>query len=137
MFGVRVASSMDVDKKKGGKITNAEGLSDDQAWGKPSPWVDYTGPVEGETLGIAILNHPESFRHPTTWHVRTYGLFAPNPFGWRDFGQKRSGDHTLASGESIRFRYRLILHTGDTTSARLPQAYQAYTVPPTIDVEAE
>jgi hypothetical protein len=137
MFGVRVASSMDVDKKKGGKITNAEGLTDEKAWGQPSPWVDYTGPVEGETLGVAILNHPESFRHPTTWHVRTYGLFAANPFGWHDFGQKRSGDHTLKPGESIRFRYRLILHTGDTASAHLPQAYQAYTSPPTIEVRAE
>ena len=28
MFGLRVASSMDVDRKKGGKITNAEGLTD-------------------------------------------------------------------------------------------------------------
>ncbi len=137
MFGVRVASSMDVNKKKGGKITNAEGLTDDKAWGQPSPWVDYTGPVGGETLGIAILNHPDSFRHPTTWHVRTYGLFAPNPFGWHDFGQKRSGDHTLASGDSIRFRYRLILHTGDTASAHLPQAYQAYAEPPAIDVQEE
>jgi len=137
MFGVRVASSMDVNRKKGGKITNAEGLTDDKAWGQPSPWVDYTGPVEGETLGIAILDHPESFRHPTTWHVRTYGLFAANPFGWHDFGQKRSGDYTIASGDSIRFRYRLILHTGDTASAHLPQAYRAYAEPPTLVVEAE
>ena len=95
MFGVRVASSMDVNKKEGGKITNAEGLTDDKAWGKPSPWVDYTGPVEGETLGIAILNHPESFRHPTTWHVRTYGLFAANPFGWHDFGQVSPRQRTV------------------------------------------
>ena len=46
MFGIRVASSMDVTKKKGGKITNAEGLTDEKAWGKPSPWVDYVGPVK-------------------------------------------------------------------------------------------
>ena len=38
MFGIRVASSMDVDRKKGGKITNAEGVTDAKAWGKPSPW---------------------------------------------------------------------------------------------------
>ena len=73
-------------RRPGGKITNAEGLTDDKAWGKPSPWVDYVGPVEGKTVGIAILNHPDSFRYPTTWHVRDYGLFAANPFGWHDFG---------------------------------------------------
>ena len=33
MFGIRVASSMDVNKKMGGKITNAEGLTDEKAWG--------------------------------------------------------------------------------------------------------
>lgn len=137
MFGLRVASSMDVNKKKGGKITNAEGITDDAAWGKASPWVDYTGPVEGETLGIAILNHPESFRYPTTWHVRTYGLFAANPFGWHDFGLKKSGEYTLPAGESIRFRYRVILHNGDTESARLPQAFEAYGKPASVDVSAE
>ncbi len=137
MFGVRVASSMDVDAKKGGKITNAEGLTDAAAWGKPSPWVDYVGPVEGETVGIAILNHPASFRHPTTWHVRTYGLFAANPFGWHDFGMKTSGDHTIPAGESIRFGYRVILHTGDTASAHLPAAYAGYIKPPLVEIKPE
>jgi hypothetical protein len=136
MFGLRVASSMDVKRKKGGKITNAEGITDDAAWGKASPWVDYTGPVEGETVGIAILNHPESFRHPTTWHVRDYGLFAANPFGWHDFGRPESGDYTIPAGKSISFRYRVIFHKGDTASAQVPAAYRAYSKPPEVEVQA-
>ena len=44
------------------------------------------------TLGIAILNHPSSFRHPTHWHVRTYGLFAANPFGIHDFETKKDAE---------------------------------------------
>ena len=84
-FGLRIAESMRVDRKTGGKIITSEGLEDDKAWGKPAAWVDYYGPVQGETLGIAILNHPSSFRYPTHWHVRTYGLFAANPFGGKDF----------------------------------------------------
>jgi hypothetical protein len=134
MFGVRVASSLDVDAKKGGKITNSDGLTDVAAWGKAAAWVDYAGPVGGETVGIAILNHPGSFRYPTTWHVRTYGLFAANPFGWHDFGMKRSGDYTIPAGESIRFGYRVILHKGDTASAGLPAAFEAYARPPEVDV---
>jgi hypothetical protein len=137
MFGVRVPTSMDVTSKKGGKITNSSGLTDEAAWGKPATWVDYIGPVEGETVGIAILNHPNSFRHPTTWHVRPYGLFAANPFGGHDFGMKESGDYTIPAGESIRFGYRLILHKGDTASANLPAAYSAYAKPPTVDVTSE
>lgn len=137
MFGLRIASSMDVNKKAGGKITNAEGIHDDDAWGKASPWVDYTGPVNGKTVGVAILNHPESFRYPTTWHVRTYGLFAANPFGWRDFGQKSPGDHVIAAGGSITFRYRVILHEGNTREAKIAQAFQGYAKPPSVEVVAE
>ncbi len=137
MFGLRVPSSMDVKRKQGGKITNAEGITDNDAWGKASPWVDYTGPVDGKTIGIAILNHPGSFRYPTTWHVRDYGLFAANPFGWHDFGMNKSGEHTIPSGESIRFRYRVLLHPGDTASANIPGAFNAYAKPPSITVAKE
>ena len=136
MFGIRVASSMDVKAKKGGRITNAEGLTDNATWGKASPWVDYTGPVEGKTVGVAILNHPSSFRYPTTWHVRDYGLFAANPFGWNAFGQKTSGEHTIPSDESITFRYRVFLHEGDTESARIAAAFKGYAEPPSVEVKA-
>ena len=134
MFGLRVASSMDVDKKSGGRIINAEGLVDGRAWGKASPWVDYSGPVNGKTVGIAILNHPRSFRYPTTWHVRTYGLFAANPFGWHDFGMSKPGDHTLPAGNKLWFGYRVILHEGDASSARIADAFDRYSEPPTIEV---
>ncbi len=137
MFGLRVASSMDVDKKTGGRITNAEGLTDNKAWGQASPWVDYVGPVQGKTLGIAILNHPQSFRYPTTWHVRTYGLFAANPFGWREFGRSENGDYTLPAGQKVRFGYRMILHEGDTSSAGLPALFEAYAKPPSVEVRVD
>lgn len=136
-FGVRVASSMDVKRKAGGKITNAEGLTDDAAWGKASPWVDYTGPVAGKTVGLAILNHPTSFRYPTTWHVRTYGLFAANPFGWHDFGVKKSGDHTIPNGGTMRLAYRVVLHEGTTASADVPALFRAYAEPPSVELTGE
>ena len=138
MFGLRIASSMDVKRKTGGRITNAEGLIDDKAWGKASPWVDYVGPVQGKTVGIAILNHPRSFRYPTTWHVRDYGLFAANPFGWHDFNKEsEKGDYTVAAGQSIRFSYRVILHEGDTSANRLPAHFQTYAEPPVIEVRVD
>jgi Methane oxygenase PmoA len=134
MFGIRVASSMDVTRNGGGRITNAEGLTDEKAWGKPSPWVDYAGPIKEKTVGIAVLNHPGSFRYPTTWHVRTYGLFAANPFGWHDFGKPERGDYTVSAGATIVFKYRVILHAGDTNAARLAQAFSAYAKPPAVEV---
>jgi len=137
MFGLRVASSMDVTKKNGGRITSAEGLTDERAWGKASPWVDYVGPLHGKTAGIAVLNHPDSFRYPTTWHVRPYGLFAANPFGWHDFGKPERGDYTIESNASIRFRYRVILHEGATSGAELPAQFLGYSQPPRLELAAE
>jgi hypothetical protein len=134
MFGVRVASTMDVNRKTGGKITNAEGITDADAWGKASPWVDYTGPVAGKTVGIAILNRPDSFRYPTTWHVRDYGLFAANPFGYHDFGRKETGEYTLPPGESVHFSYRVILHEGTTDEAGIAAAFKLYGEPPKSEI---
>ena len=93
--------------------------------------------VDGKTVGIAILNHPDSFRYPTTWHVRDYGLFAANPFGWNDFGRAESGEYTLPEGESISFRYRVILHEGDTAAADIASAFAGYATPPTIEVRRD
>ena len=136
MFGLRVASALDANRKPGGTITNAEGLKNLDAWGKASPWVDYAGTLDGKAVGVAILNHPDSFRYPTTWHVRDYGLFAANPFGWKDFGRAESGEYTLPNGELVTFRYRVILHEGDT-AADIASAFAGYATPPTVEVQGD
>ncbi|MDZ7620033.1 MAG: PmoA family protein [Patescibacteria group bacterium] len=126
-FGVRVAATMKVDAKLGGKIINSEGQVDGEAWGRPAAWVDYCGPVDGETVGIAILNHPSSFRYPTHWHVRSYGLFAANPFGLSDFPDpKQSGEYTLPKGEEMTFRYRVLVHRGDEKAGKVADVFSCY-----------
>jgi len=126
-FGLRIAETMRTDRKLGGKIITSEGLTDAEAWGKPAAWVDYHGPVQGETLGIAILNHPSSFRYPSHWHVRTYGLFAANPWGLGDFtGGKQDGAHTLKKGESVTLRYRVVFHPGDEKAGKIAERFAEY-----------
>jgi hypothetical protein len=127
-FGVRVAGTMKVDAKQGGTIVNSEGDKNAGAWGKQAAWVDYCGPVGDETVGVAIMNHPSSFRYPTYWHVRTYGLFTANPFGLSYFtGNKKSeGSHTLESGETMTLRYRVLLHKGDDKQGQVAEAFNAY-----------
>lgn len=118
---------MKVDAKLGGKIVNSEGQVDGKAWGRPAAWVDYHGPVGGDTVGIAILNHPSSFRFPTYWHVRTYGLFAANPFGLSDFPDTtKSGEYTLAKGEEITLRYRVLFHRGDEKEGKVAEVFSCY-----------
>lgn len=127
-MGVRIPTVMDVNSNQGGHIVTSEGLKDKDAWGKPASWVDYYGPVEGETVGIAFLNHPASFRAPTRWHVRDYGLFAANPFGLRDFvgDPKLDHSHTVEQGKSIALYYRLIFHRGDASAADIAKRFEEY-----------
>jgi hypothetical protein len=126
-FSIRVPTSMAVDTKQGGRIINSEGITDAAAWAKRAKWCDYSGPVEGETLGVAMLNHPGSFRYPTPWHVRTYGLFTANAFASRAF-DKTAEDCTfeLKKGERVKLRHRLIFHKGDEKTAKIAEAFEAY-----------
>jgi hypothetical protein len=129
-FAIRVPEVIAVETKKGGQFVNAEGKSGErEAWGKRSAWIDYYGTLDGEKVGVAILNHPSSFRFPTYWHVRNYGLFAANPFGVHDFEKldnKQVGDHSLSKGESLTLRYRVLFHKGDTNEANIADAYKEY-----------
>ena len=111
---MRVAGTMKVDAKKGGKVTNAEGLTDKAAWGKKSAWVDYAGPVDGDMVGVTIHDHPSSFGHPCRWHVRSYGLFAANPFGVHHFtGGEKTDGIVLKEGTEMRLNYRVVIYEGD------------------------
>lgn len=126
-FSVRVPTSMSIDGKQGGHIVTSEGARDGDAWGKRAAWVTFWGPVDGETLGITILNHPKSFRHPTPWHARTYGLFTANPFGTTSLDKKaEDGGFVLKKGEKIQLRHRVILHKGDAEAANIAKAWKAY-----------
>jgi len=133
LFAVRVPDSMRVEAKKGGTFVNSKGGVDEAgAWGKTADWIDYHGPVDGETLGIAILNHPSSYGYPTHWHTRNYGLFAANPFGLKEFepGAGVDGSHTVKAGDTLKFRYRVVFHKGNEKDAHIAEAFAKYSAEP-------
>jgi len=131
-MAIRVAESMRLihgkNKPGDGHILLSTGVKDGDTWGKHADWCDYYGPVGGKTVGIAIFDHPSNPRHPTTWHVRDYGLFAANPFGLHDFEKKEkgAGDLTVPAGKSITFRYRFYIHEGTTDEAKVAERYAEY-----------
>jgi hypothetical protein len=78
-FGIRLAQELN---SLSGHTVNSVGAEGEKAiWGKRTDWVDYDGTVVGDDLGVAVFDNPRSFRHPTYWHARGYGLLAANPFG--------------------------------------------------------
>jgi hypothetical protein len=131
VLGIRLRPALQEDKDKGAAhIVNADGLAGEKAlWGKPSKWCDYSGVVGGEKVGIAILDNPANPRHPVRWHARAYGLFAANPFGLAAFTGDKSqdGSMTLEPGKSLRFRYRILIHEGDSKDANIAAQWNKYT----------
>jgi hypothetical protein len=127
-FALRLRDELS-ESKGTGTLVNAEGKSTmKQVWGARSPWVDYSGQLENEAVGVAIFDHPSNPKHPTYWHARDYGLFAANPFGEHDFlnDKSRDGSVTLNPGQSLRFRFRVLIHSGDNKAAGIAGKYEAY-----------
>ncbi|MEW6356063.1 MAG: PmoA family protein [Planctomycetota bacterium] len=137
---IRVASSMDEKAGKGGIIVNSYGgTGEKETWGKRAHWCDYSGPVDGETVGIAIFDNPNNFRYPTYWHVRSYGLMTANPFGLSHFepGRGRDGSLEVEAGERLEFNYRVYFHSGDAAKGKVADRFLNYVAPPTVNVQEQ
>jgi hypothetical protein len=125
-FAIRVVKALEGPT---GHMLNSEGGNGENAiWGKRARWVDYSGTVGDEKLGIAIFDNPQNSKYPTYWHARAYGLFAVNPFGEHDFynDKTRDGSLTILPGKALTFRYRVLIHHGEATETNIAEAYARY-----------
>jgi hypothetical protein len=139
ILSVRVAPSVRVANT--GRIENSYGgVNESETWGKRAQWCDYSGYVDGVHLGIAVLDHPSSPRHPCHWHVRNYGLMTTNIFGRGTFERglpllDGDGRYVLPSGSALTFRYQCVVHAGDAHNGDIAGAYQNFAHPPKVRVE--
>jgi len=125
-FAIRLAPELSAPHAH---MLNSAGATGEKAiWGKPANWVSYSGTVDGKHVTVTVFDSPKSFRHPTTWHARAYGLFAANPFGIREFtgDPNKDGSWTIPEGKSLTFRYRVIIREGDFPWAQIKETYQRY-----------
>jgi hypothetical protein len=98
-----------------GKYRSSEGIEGDEVWGTRGKWVNLTGEIKGEQVSLAIIDHPKNPGYPTYWHARGYGLFAANTLGQKALsGGKEELNFKLADGESVTFRYRIVVNSGTT-----------------------
>ncbi|TKK65537.1 hypothetical protein FC093_19665 [Ilyomonas limi] len=138
MLGLRVAHELQIPSKedqqfmddkgnvtvvKGGNDTIAngnyltsEGKTGDDAWSTRARWCKIYGKMGNDSVSITIIDHPANINYPTFWHARGYGLFAANPLGENIFTNGKSAKNLqLHKGESVTFRYRIIIQNGSTT----------------------
>jgi hypothetical protein len=136
-FGIRINDVINAEvAKKGkpagkGKIQNADGkIGEKDCWGQKSAWCDYSGPIDGKEVGLAIFDDPKN-AYPACWHVRGYGLMAANPFGRDKHAQfpAMKGNNKLVrleKGEHLQLRYGMLLHTGDAISGEVATHYKKF-----------
>ena len=133
-LGVRVATSMRAERRERGTIPpgtgtirDAEGrINGEQVWGNASKWCDYRGTVDGKSVGVTLLCHPENFR-PSWFHARDYGLLAANAFGRHTFHKGEPSKVTVEPGQSLRLRYGVFVYREpDSEPVDLEAVYQDY-----------
>lgn len=129
-FGIRLGS--DLSEPHVQMLNSRGGRGEKEIWGKPADWVNYYGTVSGQKVGIVVFDHVKSFRHPTTWHARSYGLLAANPFGAREFtgDPSKDGSWTVPENASLTFRYRVVIYDGDLNPSQINAAYREYAAQP-------
>jgi hypothetical protein len=110
-----------------GRYVGSDGKTGDAVWGTRGPWTMLKGKVEGEEVTLAILDHPGNPGHPTYWHARGYGLFAANNLAQNAFDPKQPEvKHTIAPGESMTFRHRVMIVSGPVEPARMTTEHQKF-----------
>ncbi|MDP4262928.1 MAG: PmoA family protein [Bacteroidota bacterium] len=104
------------DNIPNGTYLTSEGKQGNDAWSTRGRWCKVYGKMGADSISIAIIDHPENPNYPTFWHARGYGLFAANPLGEKIFTNGKSFKNLqLKKGESVTFRFRIIIDEGNKT----------------------
>jgi hypothetical protein len=104
------------DKIPNGNYITSEGKEGNDAWSTRGAWCKVYGKMGNDSVSISIIDHPSNPNYPTFWHARGYGLFAANPLGEKIFTNEKSAKNvTLQPGESVTFRYRILIEEGAKT----------------------
>lgn len=104
------------DKVANGNYRTSEGLQGDAAWSTRGRWCTMYGKMGNDSISVTIIDHPSNVNYPTFWHARGYGLFAANPLGEAVFTKGQQAKNlSLKKGESVTFRYRVVVDNGAVT----------------------
>ncbi|CAH0995182.1 hypothetical protein EMA8858_01302 [Emticicia aquatica] len=107
----------------GGTMINANGeKGEKETFGKKSAWIDFYGKRGDKIEGMAIFQHPSNEWYPSPWFTRDYGFFSPTPMYW----PSNDKETTLKKGQTIKLKYRVIVHSGDVISAKIAEQFEKY-----------
>lgn len=106
------------DKIPNGNYITSEGKQGNDVWSTRAVWCKVYGKMGNDSVSISIIDHPANPNYPTYWHARGYGLFAANPLGEKIFTNgKTTKNLTLQKGDTVTFRYRILVEEAAQTSS--------------------
>jgi hypothetical protein len=128
-FGIRINDLIREQTGKG-KLENADGkIGEFNCWGRQSDWCDYSGPIAGQMVGLAIFDDPDN-KYRACWHSRGYGLMAANPFGRAKSGFPPMRGRTdlvhMERGEHLKLRYGVLVHLGNAKDGKVQEYYEKF-----------
>lgn len=107
----------------GGTMINSNGEKGEKdTFGKKAAWIDFYGKRGDKQEGIAIMQHPSNEWYPAPWFTRDYGFFSPTPMYWPQNDKETS----LKKGQTIKLKYRVLVHSGDTSTAKIAEQFEKY-----------
>ncbi len=122
LLGIRL--DPDLAPVFGGMIVDAEGRSGESGtFAKTAPWLAAVGSRGGGVSeGLALLQHPANPDAPAPWFTRDYGFLSPTPMYWPADGVATR----LSRGSRLTLRYRILIFSGDLSTADVAGHYRAY-----------
>lgn len=114
--GIVTVVKAGTDHLANGNYLTSAGKRGNDAWSTRADWCKVYGKMGADSVSITIIDHPKNPNYPTFWHARGYGLFAANPLGEKMFTNGKSTKNLqLKKGESVTFRYRVLIDDGRAT----------------------
>ena len=108
-----------------GREDSPGGFTAKNTHGQKAAWADFSvvDATSGQAGGIAIFQHPSSFRYPSYWHniindKTMFGYFSPAPL-WAE-------PYTLGAGKTLSVRYRVLVYPGKETKEQLASEAKSF-----------
>lgn len=101
----------------GGTVLAPQGNGADELRGQRAAWMGFSGRYDGVDGGASLImvDASENPRHPPQWFVRSedFAAVCPAPFF--------SEELPFRAGETLRFRYAVLVAEGTSDDSRAPQ----------------
>lgn len=90
-------------------------------------WCHIGGPVDGDLVGIAVLDHPSNFRAPAPMRLNP-----DDPFF--NYAPSQMGRFQIDPGKKFVLRYRYVISDGPPDTKLLERLWNDYANPPAVHV---